>query len=142
MSFAKLLIVLGVVGYAYHWWNERHPEGVFAAQQEASPNGFVSATMPAGVTRNAVVIFAPQNCPSDRAQRADALAEQLTSRNIPVIRSSSFSASSAAPTADERADMERALQVLNAQAPAVFVNGMAKANPSLGEVVAEYERTR
>jgi len=142
MGFARLLILLGVVGFTYHWWSGQHPEEVFAAQHETSPNGFVPATMPAGAAGNAIVIFAPQNCPSDRAQRADALAEQLRNRRIPVVRSSSYSASSAAPSPDERANLNRTLEVLNAQAPAVFVNGMAKANPSLDEVVAEYERTR
>lgn len=140
MNFLKLLIVVGLVGYGYHWWDGRS-----AAESEASlesPSGFVSAAMPNGARPNTVIILAPQNCPSDAAQRADSLASQLTQAGIPNIRSSSYATNIADPTKEQQAAVQRAVNVINGEVPAVFVNGMAKANPTFDDVVSEYQRTR
>jgi hypothetical protein len=37
--------------------------------------------------------------------------------------------------------MERAVDVLKGEIPAVFINGMGKSNPTAEEVAAEYQRT-
>jgi hypothetical protein len=37
---------------------------------------------------------------------------------------------------------DRAVAILNGEIPAVFINGVGKANPSAEEVLAEFERTR
>lgn len=140
MNYFKFMIVIGLVGYGYHWWN-----GKSAAETDArlnSPVGFVSAVMPDGVRPNTVIILAPQNCPSDEAQRADTLASRLTRAGIPNTRSSSYEANIADPTKEQQAAVQRAVNVINGEVPAVFVNGMAKANPSFDEVVSEYRRTR
>src|SRR5919198_4039076 len=55
-----------------------------------TPNGFVSVIMPEGASKNTVMIFAPLNCPSAGAQRADALASELTGRGIPNVRSDTY----------------------------------------------------
>jgi len=140
MSFLKFLIVIGLAGYGYHWWSGKN-----AAESEArsrSPAGFVSVVMPDGAPRNTVIILAPQNCPSDAAQRADALAVRLTEAGVPNLRSSSYSANIVDASREQSAAVERAVNVMNGEVPAVFVNGMASANPTFDEVLSEYRRTR
>ncbi len=140
MGIARLLILVGIIGFAAHWWNNREVKAFL--DQSPSPNGFVSAAMPDGARSNTILILAPLNCPSAAAQRADALSNELGRRGIPNVRSSSYNINIPSPTAEQRAAVERAVAVLKGEVPAVFVNGMAKANPSLEEVVSEYERTK
>lgn len=140
MGIARLLIIVGIIGFAAHWWNNRGTN--VSLVQTPSPNGFVSAAMPDGARANTVLILAPLNCPSAAAKRADALAVKLGRRGIPNARSSAYNINIQSPTAEQRAAVERTVAVLKGEVPAVFVNGMAKANPSLEEVVSEYERTR
>jgi hypothetical protein len=142
MGFARLLVFLAAIGFAYHWWNHREAAASATVAEESSPNGFVQAAMPDGVSPNTVVILAPLNCPSDGAQRADNLARALEGQRIPVARSSHYSARSEGFDAERKASLDRAVAVLNGEIPAVFVNGMAKSNPSADEVVAEYRRLR
>lgn len=140
MNLIKFLVVIGLVGYGYNWWNTKT-----AAESEAkarSPVGFVSAVMPDGARPNTVIILAPADCPSDAAQRADALAARLTQAGIPNARSASYSANLVDATKEQKAAIQRAIHVINGVVPAVFVNGMAKANPSFDDVVAEYRRTK
>lgn len=139
MSIMRLLVIIGAVAFAVHWWNGRNE----AAEMQAliSPNGFVPAVMPDGATRNTVVILAPVNCPSEAAQRADALAMELSSRGIRNVRSSNYNVQISEPTKAENAGIKRAVSVLNGEIPAVFVNGMAKSNPTASEVASEYART-
>ena len=140
MALARLLILVGLIGFAWHWWGERRT--AVETAEATSPTGFVSAAMPAEATPNTVLILAPLNCPSDGAQRADRLADELTSRNIPVRRASRFSLQAEGGDEDLRARVDRSVAVLNGEIPAVFVNGMAKSNPSVEDVVAEFRRTR
>ena len=141
MGLFRFLLFLAVIGFAAHWWKDRHTSSV-APAEAANPSGFVQAAMPDGAPPNTIVILAPHNCPSDGAQRADSLARELEGRRIPVLRSSNYTASSDGSDAEGRASLDRALSILNGEIPAVFVNGMAKANPSVQEVIAEYQRTR
>ena len=140
MGFARFLVFVAAIGFAVQWWNGRDGASSATAADEASPNGFVSVAMPDGAAPNAVVVLAPLNCPSDGAQRADSLASELESRRIPVVRTSRYSARSEGFDPDRKASLDRAVAVLNGEVPAVFVNGMAKSNPSVDEVVAEYRR--
>ena len=135
----KLLALVAAVALAIHWWRGRG-EGIDGATK--SPNGFVSVAMPDGAPRNTAIIFAPLNCPSDAAQRADALANELTSRGIPNVRSDSYEAKVTNPTADDEANLHRTDDVIKAGVPVVFINGRAKANPTLKEVIAEYSGSR
>ena len=98
--------------------------------------------MPDGARSNTVIILAPVHCPSDAAQRADALAAYLSDIGIPNVRSSSYRATRDNPTPEQQADVERAITVLDGEIPAVFINGVAKSNPSAEEIVLEYERTK
>lgn len=139
MKIIRLLILAGVVGLGYHWWQGR---GDAPYPQGESRSGFIPVLMPAGAEPDRVLILAPINCPSEDAQRADELAAQLTRMGIPNTRSSSYSLAVDNPTREQKERMDRAVVVMNSEIPAVFVNGMAKANPTAEEVAAEYARTR
>lgn len=140
MNVVRLFLLLGAIGFALHWWRDHG--GSSLPVDETSPSGFVSVAMPDGVPQDSVAIIAPVNCPSDAAQRADALANRLTQLGIPNTRTSSYSSSIAAPTAEQNAAIQRSVSVLNGEIPAVFVNGMGKSNPTAEEVAAEYQRTK
>ena len=136
-----LIVALAAAGYGgYQWWQQRG--GDTDAPATASANGFVPVLMPSGVPRNVVLILAPPNCPSDEAQRSEALVAALERSGIPVRRGSGFSFDLEAPTAEQRAGVDRAIQVFKRGAPAVYVNGMAMSNPSPAQAIAEYQRTR
>lgn len=129
----KLVVAVVIAaGSALWWWNGR------VDMKPVTPNGFVAALMPDGAPPNTVVILAPQNCPSDAAQRALQLAQDLSAAGIPNVVSSSYSVDIEDPTDEEQEGMERAVTVMNGTIPAVFVNGFAKANPTAAQVIAEY----
>jgi hypothetical protein len=134
---ALVLLVAGLAG-AHHWWQGRAATATMAGNE----NGFVAVEMPEGAPRNAVLILAPPNCPSDEARRAEGLASDLAGLGIPVTRSGSMSFALENPTAEQRAGVERAVAVFRGGAPAVFVNGMAMSNPTAAQAAAEYRRTR
>ncbi len=46
------------------------------------------------------------------------------------------------PSAEQQAQLQRTVAVLNGGIPAVFFNGMGKANPTLDEVVAQVRAPR
>lgn len=132
-----LLLACGLYG-AYQWWQDRSPLAEVATGQ----NGFVPVEMPDGVARDAVLVLAPRNCPSDQAQRTEALLRELAREGIPVVRGDSFSFDVADPSADQMAGIDRAIVVFKRGAPAVFVNGMAMSNPTAAQTVAEYRASR
>ncbi|MCU7934942.1 MAG: hypothetical protein KZQ99_08690 [Candidatus Thiodiazotropha sp. (ex Dulcina madagascariensis)] len=136
----RILLLLAMIGLALHLW-----KGFEASKSVAlpnSPNGFVSVLMPSGAKSNTVLILAPKNCPSDAAQRAVALAARLTELGIPNQRSSNVTLMVTNPTEEQKAAMERSDEILKGEIPAVFINGVGKANPTVKEVVAEYRRTQ
>jgi hypothetical protein len=134
-----ILLLAGLFG-AYRWWDgnsnsNSNLDGI------ANQNGFVPVQMPDGAPEHSVLILAPPNCPSDEAQRAEALVQHLTEQGIPVTRGSSISFDIMNPTAEQRAGVERAVAVFNVGAPAVFINGMAMSNPTAAQAAVEYHRT-
>jgi hypothetical protein len=100
--------------------------------------GFVDMPMPDGMPARGVVVFAPENCPQDAGQRANALASHLEAQGIPFTRSSNAEYS-ALSSQDE---VSRVMSVMNGPLPIVYVNGRARANPLPRDVVAEYHRGR
>jgi hypothetical protein len=133
MNVVKLVAMLAVAALAFQYWQANRPA------TGPSPNGFVALPTLAGSDPKQVVVFAPENCPSEKAQQADDLARQLASRNIPALRSHDVSFSSSDP---DPAIGIRLNSVMNGELPIVFVNGRGKANPTLDEVVAEYGAAR
>lgn len=132
-------VVLAAALYgAYQWWQDRSSAAESAI---ASPNGFVPVEMPGGVARNTVLVLAPRNCPSEQAQRTEALVEELNRQGVSVVRGDSFEFDVADPTREQMEGIDRAVDVFKRGAPAVFVNGMAMSNPTPAQALAEYRST-
>ena len=139
MRILTAVILACVVYGGYQWWQGRD-SGVDAAI--ASENGFIPVEMPDGVGRNAVLVLAPRNCPSDQAQRTEALVSSLASAGIPVVRGDSFFFDVENPDAAQRAAIKRTVEVFKRGAPAVYMNGMGMSNPTPGQAIAEYRASR
>ena len=139
MRLTTAVLLLAALFGAWRWWDGRSAEAATAA---ASENGFVPVHMPDGAPRRAVLVLAPPNCPSEQARRADALVSFLEDKGVPVVRGGSMAFDVANPSPEQVAGIERAVDVFNAGAPAVFVNGMAMSDPTPAQALAEYRRTR
>jgi len=137
-----LLSAALVAWSAVHGWKS-HERAVFERNvlAHANGNGFVPVQMPDGAPLNTVLILAALNCPSDAAQRADAMARTLTEKGIPAIRSSNTSFSAMARTKQQIDLLNGSVVVSNGALPIIFVNGMGKANPSVEEVVSQYRES-
>jgi hypothetical protein len=142
MIITKIFVVLAIVGGVYHFWHGRSVAHLTPEQMASSPGEFIATAMPDGAEKNKVLILAPVNCPSAAAKRADSLAAQLENMGIPVTRSNSFALRVNNPSEEDKASMERAASVLRGEIPAVFINGMGKANPSAEEVASVYRQTQ
>ncbi len=135
----KIAFIIAVIAVGYHYLKNHQNEEEIQASQ--SPNGFVEVFMPSGLKNNKVYIMAPQNCPKEAGRRADALERELREFGIPVERNSSGSVSPPGSTEDQQAKFKRTVAILKGEIPAVFVNGMAKPNPHIDEIISEYKRT-
>ena len=133
-----LILMLACAAYgAIQLWPERDA----LAGVATSANGFVPVEMPGGIAPGAVLVLAPRNCPSEQAQRTEALAGELARQGIPVVRDDGFAFDVADPTPEQMAGIDRAVEVFKRGAPAVFVNGMAMSNPTAAQTIAEYRAT-
>jgi len=138
MKAIKLMLVLAVPIVAYQFWTTHQQEQQQRiAAVAASPNGFVPLPAVAGADPRQVIVFAPENCPSDAAQRSDAMARDLMNKSIPTMRSHDVTFTGA----PEPGVQDRLNAVMNGELPIVIVNGKGKANPTLDQVVAEYMAT-
>jgi hypothetical protein len=138
MRLMKMLLIVLVIGGAYRWW---HGKSIDAAASAAGPDGFVSVVMPEASSPHAVLVLSAPNCPSEQAQRAEALVRELARNNVPVVRSDTMAFDIVNPTPEQEAGVDRAVAVFNQGAPAVFVNGRAKSNPTATETIAEYRQS-
>jgi hypothetical protein len=138
-----VLVVLGLAG-GINWWLKRAPAdpAQVSIPADIDKGAFIPVEMPGHTPVNTVLVLAPPNCPSERAQRADALVRALQAQGIPVTRGSSVDFSLTNPTAEQRAAVDRTVAVLRQGAPAVFINGMGMSDPSFAQVAAIYEQTR
>ncbi|MGH8052559.1 MAG: hypothetical protein ACREP4_01335 [Stenotrophomonas sp.] len=140
-----LLLALGLLG-GYNWWSKREPAHstaiATASGNVSSIDGFIPVEMPGNTPRNTVLVLAPANCPSEQAQRAEALIQALQGQGIPVTRGNSIDFNITNPSAEQRAAVDRTVEVFKQGAPAVFINGMGMSNPSFAQVSSVYEKTR
>jgi hypothetical protein len=135
MRLITILVVAAVlVTLGWNRWQKSQDPLASATQ---SSYGFVEVPMPDGAHPGTVLIFTPLNCPSDLAQRANALFSELEREGIPVKLSSHYSASLA--TSEQKQAIKR-FHALNEQpGPVVLIDGWAKANPTAHEVISEYK---
>jgi len=137
MNITRTIFVLALAGLGYQYWSEhRGADEPDALAASASVNGFVPLPPMDGAGRKPVVIFAPANCPEEGGRRADSLADHLSREGIPYSRSQHASFTLENADADVA---QRIKAVMNGELPIVLVRGKGKANPSLAEVMAEYE---
>lgn len=132
-----LLITIAIATGAYVWHQPRHSLAGEPSGEDS--NGFVPVAASADAPSHTVVILAPLNCPSAQAKRADVMAEQLTQMGIPSTRLNHYSVQNL-PMSQPL--MLRTHAVLGGKAPIVVIDGMAKNNPKVSEVAAEYQRSR
>jgi hypothetical protein len=139
VSFAKYALIAGLtVGAVQLWRNHSHAEFEHRVLAAGDHNGFVPALMPNGAGPGTVLILAAQHCPSAAAKRADDLASRLTRMGIPNTRANQANFSVDQRRQDQVDLMNRTNVIGSGEIPAVFINGMAKANPTADEVAAEY----
>lgn len=141
MNFVKWLLVAGVLGLSWQWWQRHEAAQLEAVLGQPSPGGFLRTAMPEEARHGTVLVLAPVNCPSEAAQRADALARELEGMGIPVQRLNHFSIDGTYSNDEQKLALEHTNKVFQGEIPAVFVNGMGKANPTADEVADEYRRT-
>lgn len=133
----KVVIAAVVLVLAYLVWHAHSARvEAQALRQLTDENGFLDLATPSGADPRKVWIVAAADCPKEGARRAEALAHDLSERDVVFERHSSVSFSLGA---DDPALVRRLDSVLNGETPIVFVNGRIKANPALDEVLAEYE---
>ncbi len=104
-----------------------------------SRNGFENVLMPNGSADDNIYIIAPLNCSCEATQRANELVEKLESLGISTTRSETYAFHIAEPTADDRIKGEKGLEILKEEKPMVFINGAAKSNPSIKDIISEFK---
>lgn len=110
-------------------------QAAFEAEKPPSAHGFVP--MPAMTDHSSrVLILAAMNCPREAARRADALVGLLSEQGVASKRSAGLEFKFTRRPSQEEVD--RMNRVMNGPLPIVFVDGKAKNNPELSEIVAEY----
>lgn len=141
MTAGKWLLIAAAIGGGVHVWHN-HERSVIERDLSAKADtyGFVPVVTPEGAPRDTAVILAALNCPSAQAKRADDLASQLTGMGIPTQRANNYSV--AIVSREQQEILTQTNAVLSGTIPIVIVNGMAKANPTLDDVVAEYRRSK
>lgn len=138
MGWIKLFLVVALALVSYHWWQKHQAGGVVQSMlQPANESGFVDIPPPVGLSRTAVLIFSPPNCPSAEAQQARVLSRALAELGIPHLITSQANFDLDSPEA-----VRAVKRVMEGQGPVVLVHGRGKGNPTLDEVVAEYRTQR
>jgi predicted TIM-barrel fold metal-dependent hydrolase len=136
MNALKLVLMLAAAGLAYQYWSTQQSANGPAV---VSPNGFVMVPAMAGADPKQVVVFAPENCPSKKARRADELAHQLNAGGIPAVRTHHVSFVSPEKSPPLYANLN---VVMDGNLPIVFVKGKGKGNPSFDQILLEYQGRR
>jgi hypothetical protein len=154
MKNALLALLVCVGAYQmYNYWKlhravrdyvASHP--VEAGNRPASASGFTDTLTPDGLDPSVMTVFMPENCPMEAGVRGRALVERMKEANIPLAVSDHASMQVRANTkAEFDAKMELARKgtaVMGGEPPIVFYKGRAKANPSIEEVILEYQAGR
>jgi hypothetical protein len=140
LGIGKLILAASVVGGGVHVWHV-HEQAVALRSLQASGDtyGFVPVLTAGGAPQNTAIILAALNCPSAQAKRADALAAKLDELGIPNTRANNYSVTNV--TREQAPLIKQTSAVLGGEIPVVIINGRAKANPSLDDVVAEYRHS-
>ncbi len=144
MNVFKTCIALCLLAASVAVWKAYIPNGRIdpkawtgSSSATAGASDFKAAPIPDGVSVHGIVVFTPSDCPSDAAQRAEALMRHLHEQGIPYSRTDAAHFSNVTSPAQ----ITQIKEIMTGPVPVVFVNGRAKANPTPEEVVVEYRRS-
>lgn len=145
-QFFVMLVLVAMFGYGIHLRlnDSNTEEGGLMSEvaseiwQGSSFSSFIKVPPINGVKRNTVLIVGP-TCGSDAGQRTRQLAGEIKSHNIPYTISSQLSVNT---TSGDEALYKNFRRVIKGNPPVVFINGKAKANPSIKDVLAEYRKSK
>lgn len=138
MNGSKLILGIVVFGVAAQAWlfsvamQTRSAAGSTASR--TSVRGFTKVLSPVGATPGQILIVGP-NCTTERGVRTRELARKLADLKVPYQQTDSARFSANPITG--WGDWAQINHLMQGDAPVVFINGRAKANPSLEEVLAE-----
>ena len=138
----KVAVAFAIAWGAHHWWTGSGGlEGLMSGATEKRSGGFVDVLPPDGFPPRAVVIMAPENCPSDAAQRAESLYAKLQKAGVRVEKRSSFELSASPGSGPEvRGRFDATIRLANGAVPVVFIGTSGASNPDFESVLAEYRR--
>jgi len=137
MNIIRLLIVVGIAGGGYSYLKQQRCNMIEVGSGAVlSANGFASLPPVDGQCARKVYVLAAKNCPGEDAKRADLLAAGLARKGIPVERTDRARFSLSSPL--ESDVQTRISTIMEGPLPTVFVDGRAKSNPSIDEVVSEF----
>jgi len=139
-KFWLTLIVLGVLGLGGYQWHSHSERAQIGKAEAANPYGFVPVLMPDGAPDNVVLVFAPDNCPKEGAQRAVRLLDALRDEKVPARLQTRYQLSVALQGPEDERRLRQLRGVMGGELPAVLIGGMGKANPTVEETVGEYRR--
>jgi hypothetical protein len=135
MPWIKICLCLGFLFFAgYTVFNGQNQN---RAVQKVNLKEFVPVPEAQGAKPGEVMIIAALNCTREAARNADQLAADLTAKNIPHARKNNISFIPPAPGPEQEQIIANMQQVMTQEPPIVLVNGKAKANPSLAEVLEQ-----
>jgi hypothetical protein len=141
MNIIRILLVVGIAGGGYTAFKQYRCNVVQVASGAASSaNGFASLPPVDGQCSRKVYVLAAKNCPGEDAKRADRLAADLSRKGIPVERTHSARFSLSSPLESDA--RTRLSQIMEGPLPTVFIDGRAKSNPSVDDVIAEFRGKR
>jgi len=133
MRVIKFVLFVCLVGFVLNYLGKDNIENKIITS-EISDYGFVSLPKPNSLNTNNVIILAAKNCTKKAALRADRLANELADRNIPYTRISRINFQNYTPSMKNNLDT-----VMGGPMPHVLVYGKGKANPTLKDVLSEYD---
>jgi hypothetical protein len=136
ITSGKLLLLLAIAGGAYGVMRQQRSKASEATAESAQ--GFVQLpAVPGHGNGTEVIVFAAKNCPLEDSQRAESLAAALRAAGIPVRQTNDISFTSSDPS-----DFPKVDRVMRGRLPIVLVNGKARNDPSLEDVLTEYRAGR
>lgn len=131
---AVLMVICVAVGVYKHWPTGK--SAVVALAAEETPGNFVKMPAVQGMTASQVFVISDPHCPRPSGERARQLVQALKSKGIDVVHTGRLEM---VPPAPGSVDLDEVNTTLRGEVPIVFVNGRAKANPTLREVLAQYK---
>jgi hypothetical protein len=136
MNGLKVILAIGIVSGGVHFWNEHKASTALKeALASADRNGFVELPPAEGQRPDSVYIVAAENCPGEAAQRADHLAQELTGKGIPVIRTHNVQFNNSYL---DQSNVGRLNAIMNGPLPIVFIRSKAASSPRLDAIEAEF----